>query len=668
MTLRAQLVHGSYHGIPLTCRIWGQHSSSHCVQQCMHLLTAMIQQRLKSPLARKVVAVVIHKVAAANPDSVALLKAQASGAAHKSMSFIRKGHHALSAAETVGTRPGLLGQTLISTGHADLDRLLGGGLPLGCVLLVLEDAWTPHGTTLLKHFAAEGAAWGHRLLWARGRAGASVKLPKLVVGKGAGEDDQKQEVEADKFQLRIAWQYRRYIKSRQRQAESAAEAAKLSARQEGSAKAASASKPAATAWDWCHQFDLTQQTPLEETPLQNSQAEAALWSCDAAASTASKSGASSYQIEAQQPLDMSTAASCGPLQLPVHWEHQERTWQSSPAGARVRGWGPLLPFSNVMSIAGQKYESAALQGPDALTDLRRKCCHFAQGDQHGQRPATPEPADPPSRSSGDPAAVLRQMGAPPDRHPQVSTVVWPCTQQAGFAVPCCTNASVRVHMCRPLLFSGTAALQTGTPGRVGVPPRPPQAAEQVPGLAPQPTASSHAPAGAAGSSPGFGDPVNIDRLPPRPVGRIAVHCLGGAAWQLGQQDGHHAEREVYRAMLTLKQAVRRSRCAAMVTVPRGMFSPSLGTRLAHLCDAVVMLEGVSDTSGLVRLVPDSASCSGVLQLLKLPSLNGLAPPVPETTSFIIRHRRRRLAIQDLNVSLLSGQHKQLLPGSLHADS
>ena len=44
------------------------------------------------------------------------------------------------------------------------------------------------------------------------------------------QDEQKQEVEADKFQLRIAWQYRRYIKSRQRLAESAAEAAKLSSR------------------------------------------------------------------------------------------------------------------------------------------------------------------------------------------------------------------------------------------------------------------------------------------------------------------------------------------------------------------------------------------------------------------------------------------------------
>ena len=109
-----------------------------------------------------------------------------------------------------------------------------------------------------------------------------------------------------------------------------------------------------------------------------------------------------------------------------------------------------------------------------------------------------------------------------------------------------------------------------------MPTRTSQAAEQGLGLALLPTAGSHAPAGAAGSSLGSGDPANIDRLPPRPVGRIAVQCLGSAAWQLGQQDGLQAEREVYRAMLTLKQAVRRSRCAAMVTVPRGGFLSQQG--------------------------------------------------------------------------------------------
>jgi elongator complex protein 4 len=35
-----------------------------------------------------------------------------------------------------GTRPGLYGQTLVSTGMADMDDLLGGGLPLGTVLLL----------------------------------------------------------------------------------------------------------------------------------------------------------------------------------------------------------------------------------------------------------------------------------------------------------------------------------------------------------------------------------------------------------------------------------------------------------------------------------------------------------------------------------------------------
>lgn len=40
-----------------------------------------------------------------------------------------------------GTRPGLHGQTLISMGLVDLDRLLGGGLPLGTLTLIMEVDW-----------------------------------------------------------------------------------------------------------------------------------------------------------------------------------------------------------------------------------------------------------------------------------------------------------------------------------------------------------------------------------------------------------------------------------------------------------------------------------------------------------------------------------------------
>jgi elongator complex protein 4 len=65
-----------------------------------------------------------------------------------------------------GTRPGLHGQLLLSTGLAGLDRLLGGGLPLGCVLLVLHDVDArTHASSLERCFMGEGVACGHNIAW-----------------------------------------------------------------------------------------------------------------------------------------------------------------------------------------------------------------------------------------------------------------------------------------------------------------------------------------------------------------------------------------------------------------------------------------------------------------------------------------------------------------------
>lgn len=57
-----------------------------------------------------------------------------------------------------GTKPGLHAQTLVSTGQADMDRLLGGGLPLGCLLVILEDSFSRHHETFLRssYFPFEG--------------------------------------------------------------------------------------------------------------------------------------------------------------------------------------------------------------------------------------------------------------------------------------------------------------------------------------------------------------------------------------------------------------------------------------------------------------------------------------------------------------------------------
>ena len=65
----------------------------------------------------------------------------------------------------VGTRPGLHGQTLISSGLAEMDRLLGGGLPLGSIMLILEDEVSQQHLNILRYFIAEGVACKHSVCW-----------------------------------------------------------------------------------------------------------------------------------------------------------------------------------------------------------------------------------------------------------------------------------------------------------------------------------------------------------------------------------------------------------------------------------------------------------------------------------------------------------------------
>lgn len=85
-----------------------------------------------------------------------------------------------------GTRPGSLGQTLLSTGNADLDRIFGGGVPLGCLLLLLEDGRTHHHLTLLHYFVSEGLNSKQAVLWAASqRSFASAKLPALNKAHGS---------------------------------------------------------------------------------------------------------------------------------------------------------------------------------------------------------------------------------------------------------------------------------------------------------------------------------------------------------------------------------------------------------------------------------------------------------------------------------------------------
>ncbi|XP_028968039.1 putative elongator complex protein 4 [Galendromus occidentalis] len=74
-----------------------------------------------------------------------------------------------------GVRPGLVATT--SAGSSQLDSILGGGLPLGSVNLIAEDAHNVFAIQLTKSFIAEGIAHGHRVMIIDG--GTSLDLSEL---------------------------------------------------------------------------------------------------------------------------------------------------------------------------------------------------------------------------------------------------------------------------------------------------------------------------------------------------------------------------------------------------------------------------------------------------------------------------------------------------------
>jgi hypothetical protein len=62
--------------------------------------------------------------------------------------------------DAVGMRPGPHGVPVVSCGHADLDKMYGGGIPLGTLNLVSEDGWTSHHRYILQYFVSEGLEAG----------------------------------------------------------------------------------------------------------------------------------------------------------------------------------------------------------------------------------------------------------------------------------------------------------------------------------------------------------------------------------------------------------------------------------------------------------------------------------------------------------------------------
>ncbi|KAK3842384.1 MAG: PAXNEB protein-domain-containing protein [Linnemannia gamsii] len=85
------------------------------------------------------------------------------------------------------------GQVLISTGVPSLDDILGGGLPVGTILLVQEDRQTSYGQLLLKYFLRQGIVAGDKCVVVSGDESPEAIVRSLM--GIAGEESLESQVQ-----------------------------------------------------------------------------------------------------------------------------------------------------------------------------------------------------------------------------------------------------------------------------------------------------------------------------------------------------------------------------------------------------------------------------------------------------------------------------------------
>lgn len=127
------------------------------------------------------------------------------------------------------------------------------------------------------------------------------------------------------------------------------------------------------------------------------------------------------------------------------------------------------------------------------------------------------------------------------------------------------------------------------------------------------------------------------------VGRVVIPSLGGVEWT------DASDARLLGLLMLLKQHAQQTQLCIFISVPLQEMSPSLAAKMCHVVDSVLDLQSVEDMSQVVKLSPDPRTVAGHVEIRKLPAFGAPSAPLPQITSYVIRHKRRRITIRPVEV-------------------
>lgn len=107
--------------------------------------------------------------------------------------------------------------------------------------------------------------------------------------------------------------------------------------------------------------------------------------------------------------------------------------------------------------------------------------------------------------------------------------------------------------------------------------------------------------------------------------------------------------EIYQKLYKLKSLIQTTPIVILLSMETALLSRALLQNLKHLSDGVLRFDSISEDAELMKLVSEPSSVVSLIKIERLPSKGTLLANQPLHELYLVRNKRRKLRIRQIEV-------------------